>query len=336
MVSFSIPSQHRQRSQHGTIGLAVFCKQGFIVLFDSLTTVTGDDGGVVEKRGNFKKIVEVRSEPRLRVGFAGNVAASLQVIKLLQVKLSRKELTLHEAAEFLTKKAGLYATTDPDFVASFFVYNESMLVMVKNDGNGYKTTEVTNEHSVMAIGSGAQQAQVILGQPVRGQNHGKEASVGEALSLGLDAFAQACIENPECGGDLCVIDGSENVKLCGGKFKKVLARAVSDNFSFQYKKRAMQRNALNIRTILFEKEEEALTSTASAKDSPVEKVENITEVDGVVMVKKRGGYMLATVMVQNQGAFTFAALSFNYKTRVVKEAFIVLHDCLVLAMASHV
>ncbi|EFJ15822.1 hypothetical protein SELMODRAFT_422384 [Selaginella moellendorffii] len=326
---------------HGTIGLAVFCKQGFIVLFDSLTTVTGDDGGVVEKRRNFKKIVEVRSEPRLRVGFAGNVAASLQVIKLLQVKLSRKELTLHEAAKFLTKKAGLYATTDPDFVASFFVYNESMLVMVKNDGNGYKTTELTNEHSVMAIGSGAQQAQVILRQPVRGQNHGKEASVGEALSLGLDAFAQACIENPECGGDLCVIDGSENVKLCGRKFKKVLARAVSDNFSFQDKKRAMQRNALNIRTILFKKEEEALTSTASAKDSPVEKVENITEVDGVVMVCICVVFLLAllqltiNVQVQNQGAFTFAALSFNYKTRVVKEAFTVLHDCLVLAMASH-
>ncbi|EFJ15820.1 hypothetical protein SELMODRAFT_422380 [Selaginella moellendorffii] len=272
IISISIPSQQSQLIEHGTIGLALLCKQGFLVLFDSLTTATEGDGSVVEMRRNVQKIVEVRSEPRLRVGFAGEVAACCQLIKLLQVKLSKKELTHHNAVKFMMKKANLFSSTDGNFSASFFVYDENTLVMIKDEGNGFKTTALTKEQSVLVIGSGARQARMILAQPVRGQNHGEAASVGEALSLGLDAFAQACVENPECGGDLCVIDGSRNIDFGGMEFKKALASAKS-NFSFQYARRGVQRNALNIKIALFDKQEEA----ASARDSSAEKVQSVKE-----------------------------------------------------------
>ncbi|EFJ32952.1 hypothetical protein SELMODRAFT_406979 [Selaginella moellendorffii] len=273
IISISIPSQQSQLIEHGTIGLALLCKQGFLVLFDSLTTATEGDGSVVEMRRNVQKIVEVRSEPRLRVGFAGEVAVCRQLIKLLQVKLSKKELTHCDAVKFMMKKANLFSSTDGNFSASFFIYDEKTLVMIKDEGNGFKATALTKEQSVLVIGSGARQARMILAQPVQGQNHGEAASVGEALSLGLDAFAQACVENPECGGDLCVIDGSRNIDFGGMEFKKALERAESDNVSFQYARRGVQRNAMNINIALFGKQQKA----ASARDFSAENVQSVKE-----------------------------------------------------------
>ncbi|XP_024526337.1 uncharacterized protein LOC9635678 isoform X2 [Selaginella moellendorffii] len=339
IISISIPSQQSQLIEHGTIGLALLCKQGFLVLFDSLTTATEGDGSVVEMRRNVQKIVEVRSEPRLRVGFAGEVAVCRQLIKLLQVKLSKKELTHCDAVKFMMKKANLFSSTDGNFSASFFIYDEKTLVMIKDEGNGFKATALTKEQSVLVIGSGARQARMILAQPVQGQNHGEAASVGEALSLGLDAFAQACVENPECGGDLCVIDGSRNIDFGGMEFKKALERAESDNVSFQYARRGVQRNAMNINIALFGKQK-----AASARDFSAENVQSVKEqekghnrggathcfqefnqhqrsitssqnIDSRELKSTKAVDVL--VMVQNRGVYTLATHRFqvNYKTR---------------------
>ncbi|EFJ38811.1 hypothetical protein SELMODRAFT_403023 [Selaginella moellendorffii] len=212
----------RKPIERGTIGIAMKCEDpsGFVVFFDSLTTTECEDEEVWRESRGFK-IVEICENPRLMLGAAGNVKERDIMAKLLKIKAKEEEFGLEEAAEFLKCQADVAQSVITGYLASFFIYNDSELFMVRDLGAGFQVYKLSSENPILAIGSGSVPARRILENPVEGQ---RGTTLEEVIDLGLDGIAEACSRDRFCGGEMLLVDASKSVLAKKRRFLKAMRR----------------------------------------------------------------------------------------------------------------
>ncbi|EFJ36471.1 hypothetical protein SELMODRAFT_404515 [Selaginella moellendorffii] len=221
----------------GTIGIAVAGKHGsFVVFFDSLVTkIASDQIGQLyleEKDREYQKVTVIRDEPQLQIGIAGSVSDARCIIMVLKIEMSSQAqhgvtMTCEAAANFVFQRcvADEHCTR-----SSFFIFDNKKLFAVKRDNTRqYQLLQLDAvEQPFLTIGSGGPHAE--------GQAHGKKATLGQITNLGLDALAEACDNDPHCGGDKYY--AYSNVK---SHFDELLLKFAKKNFSYQYARRKRPR-----------------------------------------------------------------------------------------------
>ncbi|EFJ15624.1 hypothetical protein SELMODRAFT_422680 [Selaginella moellendorffii] len=237
----------RKPIERGTIGIAMKCEDpsGFVVFFDSLTTTECEDEEVWRESRGFK-IVEICENPRLMLGAAGNVKERDIMAKLLKIKAKEEEFGLEEAAEFLKCQADVAQSVITGYLASFFIYNDSELFMVRDLGAGFQVYKLSSENPILAIGSGSVPARRILENPVEGQ---RGTTLEEVIDLGLDGIAEACSRDRFCGGEMLLVDASKSVLTKKRRFLKAMRRLMKVNFSHQYKRRNEERLKVDLELV---------------------------------------------------------------------------------------
>ncbi|EFJ18733.1 hypothetical protein SELMODRAFT_420045 [Selaginella moellendorffii] len=229
----------------GTIGIAVAGKHGsFVVFFDSLVTeISSDQIGQLyleEKDREYRKVTVIRDEPELQIGIAGSVSDARCIIMVLKIEMSSQAqhgvtMTCEAAANFVFQRcmADEHCTR-----SSFFIFDNKKLFAVKRDNTRqYQLLQLDAvEQPFLTIGSGGPHAE--------GQAHGKKATLGQITNLGLDALAEACDNDPHCGGDKYY--AYSNVK---SHFELLLLKFSKKNFSYQYARRKRPRAQKNVASL---------------------------------------------------------------------------------------